>query len=61
MMKGKKKQKITWNDIKDSGQEVAKHYKLDQRETEAQLRNHLHGASMEERRSVYETFYRKRS
>lgn len=57
MHKTQKKQMISWNDIKNYGVDVAKHYGLDQRETERQLRTHLDGASEKERREIYETFY----
>ena len=60
MMKTQKQQKITWNDIKDSGIECAKYYNLDQRETERQVRAHLNGANAKERRELYQEFYGKR-
>lgn len=60
MMKTQKKQKITWNDITDSGADCAKYYKLDQWETEIQLRRHLDGANAQEREAMYDKFYRKR-
>lgn len=60
MMKTEKKQKITWNDIKDHGVECAKYYGLNQRETEIQVRRHLDGANRKERRELYQEFYGRR-
>jgi hypothetical protein len=53
--------KVTWSNIHEATQhELKKAYKLSDRQLEQQLRNHLDGATAEERRDVYETMYNKR-
>ena len=53
--------KVQWNDIASATQhELKKIYKLNDRQLENQLRNHLDGANEKERRETYETFYGKR-
>lgn len=52
---------ITWNDIKNATQhELKKSYKMNDRQLESSLRNHLDGASREERRELYQKLYGKR-
>ena len=53
--------KLQWNDIKSATQhELKKIYKLSDRQLEGQLRNHLDGASSQERRQIYQELYGKR-
>lgn len=54
-------QKVTWNDLHNATQqELRKTYKLNDRQLENAVRNHLHGANASERRRLYETVYGKR-
>lgn len=53
--------KLQWNDIESATQhELKKTYKLNDRQLEHQLRNHLDGANAKERRETYEKLYGKR-
>ncbi len=50
--------KVTWNDLKNATpNELKKTYKLNDTQLEHQVRRHLDGATMEDRKSVYETVY----
>lgn len=55
------KKKVTWNDLHNATQhELRKTYKLNDRQLENAVRNHLDGANLNERRKLYETVYAKR-
>lgn len=57
----KMKQKVTWNDLHNATQhELRKVYKLNDRQLENQVRNHLDGANAKERRNLYQEVYGKR-
>lgn len=53
--------KITFSDIKDATcHELKKAYKMNDRQLEQSLRDHLRGASNQEKRRVYQELYGKR-
>lgn len=53
--------KVTWNDLHNaSQQELRKTYKLNDRQLENAVRNHLDGANASDRRNMYEVVYGKR-
>ena len=53
--------KVTWNDLfEGTAKELKKTYKLNDRQLEHQVRNHLDGAAQPERRNIYEATYGKR-
>lgn len=46
--------KVTWNDLhQNTFQEIKQKYKLTDRQLEQGVRNHLDGASVNERRDMY--------
>lgn len=50
--------KITWQDMKDAtAKELKTTYKLNDTQLEMQVRRHLDGANLEERRGVYKEVY----
>ena len=54
-------QKVTWSDLHSATQqELRKTYKLNDKQLENQIRNHLYGANAQERRKLYERVYGKR-
>lgn len=53
--------KVTWNDLHNATQkELKKTYKLNDMQLEHQVRKHMDGASMEQRKGLYQTVYAKR-
>lgn len=55
------RQKVRWNDIKEATQQDLKRvYRLDDRQLENQIRNHLDGANATQRRALYQELYGKR-
>lgn len=53
--------KVTWNDLQNASQkELKKTYKLNNREMEKAVRQHLDGANTQERREVYQNFFLRR-
>ena len=53
--------KVTWNDLHNASQkELKKTYKLSDRQLEVQVRKHMDGASMEQRKGLYQTVYSKK-
>lgn len=53
--------KIAWNDFQNATQqELKKVYKMNDRQLERQLRDHLCGADANQRRKAYENFYSRR-
>ncbi len=53
--------KVSWNDLHNATQsELKKTYKLSDRQLEVQVRKHMDGASMEQRKDLYKTVYAKR-
>lgn len=53
--------KVTWNDLHTATQsELKKTYKLSDTQLEVQVRKHMDGASMEQRKGLYQTVYSKR-
>jgi hypothetical protein len=53
--------KVSWNDLHNATQsELKKTYKLSDRQLEVQVRKHMDGASMEQRKGLYQTVYAKR-
>jgi hypothetical protein len=54
--------KVTWNDLHSATfKELKKTYKLNDRQLENQVRNHLDGANAGERRGLYEKVWNKKS
>ena len=54
--------KVTWNDLHNATpKELKSTYKLNDTQLEHSVRKHMDGASMEQRRGLYETVYDKRS
>lgn len=54
--------KVTWNDLHNATQsELKKTYKLSDRQLEVQVRKHMDGANMEQRKDLYKTVYTKRN
>lgn len=55
------RKKITWSDIHSATQaELKKTYRLNDRQLEGAVRQHLYGANVTERRELYQTMYGKR-
>ena len=53
--------KVTYHDIMNAPtNELKKKYKLNDRQLEIQVRNHLYGATREERTREYQRIYSKR-
>lgn len=53
--------KVSWNDLHNATQkELKKTYKLNDTQLEVQVRKHMDGASMEQRKDLYKTVYAKR-
>ena len=53
--------KVTYHDIMNAPtNELKKKYKLNDRQLETQVRNHLYGATREERTREYQRIYSKR-
>lgn len=53
--------KVSWNDLHSATQqELRKTYKLNDRQLENQIRNHLDGADAKDRRDLYQVVYGKR-
>ncbi len=53
--------KVSWNDLHNATfKELKKTYKLNDMQLEHQVRRHMDGASMEQRKELYETVYSKR-
>jgi hypothetical protein len=53
--------KVTFNDIMTTPvKELKKKYKLNDRQFETQVRDHLYGARTDERNRMYEKIYNKR-
>jgi hypothetical protein len=53
--------KITWQDMKEAtAKELKTTYKLNDMQLEMQVRRHLDGANLEERRGVYKEVYDKK-
>ncbi|CEG60951.1 hypothetical protein [Legionella micdadei] len=54
--------KVTWQDLHNATfKELKKTYKLNDRQLENAVRNHMDGANPEERRNLYETVWAKKS
>lgn len=52
--------KVTWNDLHEANQhELKKTYKLTDRQLEQAVRKHWDGSNYQEKRSLYDTVYRK--
>ena len=52
--------KLTWSDLNNATHhELKKTYKLSDRQLEMAVRKHWDGANEKERRSLYDTVYRK--
>ncbi len=53
--------KVTWNDLHNATQkELKTTYKLNDTQLELQVRKHMDGASMEQRKGLYKTVYSKK-
>lgn len=53
--------KVTWNDLHNATfKELKKTYKLNDRQLENQVRQHLDGASSEQRSQLYKTVWSKK-
>jgi hypothetical protein len=53
--------KVTWNDLHSATfKELKKTYKLNDRQLEQQVRRHMDGADMRERRDLYKTVWDKK-
>lgn len=53
--------KVTWVDLHDATfKEIKKTYKLNDRQLEVAVRNHMDGANPEERRKLYKTVWDKK-
>lgn len=53
--------KVSWNDLHNATQkELKQTYKLNDMQLENQVRKHMDGASMEQRKELYQTVYSKR-
>lgn len=53
--------KVTWNDLHSATfQEIKKTYKLNDRQLEVSVRNHMDGANHQERREFYQTVWDKK-
>jgi hypothetical protein len=53
--------KVSWNDLHNATQnELKKTYKLNDTQLELQVRRHMDGASMEQRKGLYQTVYSKK-
>lgn len=54
--------KVTWQDLHNATfKELKKTYKLNDRQLENAVRNHMDGANPAERRQLYETVWAKKS
>ena len=54
------RKKVTWGDLHEATfKELKKTYKLNDRELEQQVRNHMDGANPKERRDLYKTVWSK--
>lgn len=53
--------KVTWNDLSSATpKELKKTYKLNDQQLEMQVRRHMDGASMEQRKDLYKTVWSKK-
>jgi len=53
--------KITWNDLHSATHnELKKTYKLNDTQLELQVRRHMDGATMEQRKDLYKTVWSKK-
>ncbi len=53
--------KVTWNDLHSATfSELKKTYKLNDKQLENQVRQHLDGANAKDRRDLYQTVWGKR-